>query len=87
MALGQYRAAVSLVHGNSRQRPFTLQTLPPPGYGLENREREIHLRQRAVENLGLRPYSEVIDALHSRYGSTAQLPAKPSADRDDEYFE
>lgn len=88
MALGQYRAGVSMVYKNRRQRPFTLETLPPPGFEQGNPEREAYLRKLSVENLKLKPYSVVIDECHSKYGQHLQSqPTNPSDGQDDEFFE
>lgn len=88
MTLGQYRAGVSMVFNNRRQRPFTLETLPPPGFEQGNPEREAYLRKLSVENLKLKPYSVVIDECHSKYGHHPQsLTTNPSDGQDDEFFE
>lgn len=90
VALGKYRAAVSLRYQNQRQPAFTLETLPPPR--LDNEQvgasRESDLRQKSVENYTPMTYIQVQDELRKRYGPSQTPPTGTSPnDGGDDYFE
>lgn len=79
-SLGLYRAAISMRLDNRRQPAFTVDTLPPPGHGQRNPEREAYLRRLSVQRYTRMNYREVMDALQSKYNANGD-------DEDDDFLE
>ncbi len=76
--LGKYTAAVSMLDADGkRQDAFTVETLPPPGHGTQNPEREDYLRAKCVEVWGLPGYDEVLNAIDTRYADCAGQTPEP----------
>jgi hypothetical protein len=90
VSLGKFRAAVSMRYDDRRLDAFTLETLPPPGHGLDDQiatEREQLIRRRSVANYTPKSYDEVITWLKQRYfgdgnSHSQQAPADNSGDDD-----
>ena len=78
VALGKYKAAVSMVdEAGSRQSAFSLETLPPPGYGTTDKAREQYLRRKSVDKFKLKPYDEVLAWVRQNYDCTTPFPSRP----------
>lgn len=87
IALGKYRAAITMRHQNARHPAFTLETLPPLEPADERlqalgQERERQVRQRSIENYTPMTYSEVDAWLRERY-----QPSPAQAEDDDNFIE
>lgn len=67
VALGEHRAAVSLRAGTTREAAFSVETLPPPGYGQGNPAREAYLRELSVTQYTPKSYQVVKGWLDQRY--------------------
>lgn len=92
VALGKFKAAVSMRVGKERQPAFSLNTLPPPSLGLSTADmlkRERAIRRRSIDNYTRKTETEVIDWLHERYLSTPEEPATEALDEEgrDEFIE
>lgn len=83
-SLGKFRAAISMRVGDRREPAFSLETLPPPGYGAPDPERERYLRAKSVATYTPKPYSEVMDWINQTYGSSG---LDYDEDTGDEFFE
>jgi RecA/RadA recombinase len=83
VALGKYRAAISLRYAGERQPAFSLETLPiqTPKDAIR---REQYLRRLSVESYTPTPYSEVKKWLHQRYAP--DTTTKPTRQGDDDEF-
>lgn len=81
VALGKYTAALSMLDADGKRHPaFTLETLPPPGYGQTQFEREAYLRRRVIERWQFKPYDEVLTSIQQRYADcgASAVPPKPT---------
>jgi len=78
VALGKYKAAVSMVDEQGVRQPgFSLETVPPPGLRQSNHEREAYLRRKSVENFRLKPYDEVLTWIRQSYDCSQPISNRP----------
>jgi hypothetical protein len=87
VALGKYTAAVSMLDSEGRRgSAFSIETLPPPGHGKANLQREVDLRRKVIERWRFKPYDEVLTSIQERYancGATALQPKTTQSDKAD----
>lgn len=88
LALGKYRAAVSLRYQAQRQPAFSIETIPMrlPSHG---KQWEAAIRRLSVATYTPKPYSEVSAWLRNRYAPTPTPKSTPrvSLGDDDEFIE
>lgn len=78
VSLGKFTAAVSMLDSQGRRgSAFSIETLPPPGHGNSNRQREAHLRRKVIEQWGFRPYDEVLTSIQERYANCGATAFEP----------
>lgn len=83
--MGNYRAAVTTRYQNERQPPFSLETLPPPGHGIDEATGEAterRIRENSIKNYTPMTEDEVIAAILKRLD---ELPV--SEDDDGDFYE
>jgi hypothetical protein len=87
LKLGKHRAAVTTRFENDRLPAFSLETVPPPGQGEANPQREAELRALSVATYTPKPYSEVINWIERNYGGTESDIPDEIIETDDDLFE